>query len=83
MLSMILSVGRCLYYVGSVTYENKATILTAYSLFDTTKFAFFVSDKLGIIDLIKKKLTYTPESIILEISGIEKSELGEFEIIEK
>ena len=78
---MILSIGRCLYYICLVTYENRTTILTVYSIFDTTKFAFFVSDKLGIIERIRKSLTL-PESVLIEINGIEKSELGDFEIIE-
>jgi hypothetical protein len=83
MFPMLISIGRCIYYIGVATYENKTTILMTYSLFDTTKFAFFVTDKLGIVELIRKKITYVESpQMLLEISGIEETEVGDFEIID-
>jgi hypothetical protein len=83
MFPMLISIGRCIYYIGVVAYENKTTILMAYSIFDTTKFVFFVTDKLGIVELIRKKITYVDlPPMLLEISGIEETEVGDFEIVE-
>ena len=83
MFPMLISIGRCIYYIGIGTYENKTNILMVYSLFDTTKFVFFVTDKLGIIEIIRKKITHVDSPpMLLEISGIEETEVGDFEIIE-
>ena len=81
MISMLISIGRCIYYIGVFIYENKTNILIAYSFFDSMKFVFFVTDKLGIMALIIKKITYNPSRLI-EIIGVEETEFGDFEIIE-
>ena len=80
---MFISIGKCVYYIGVITYKNKTSIFTVYSLFDTTRFAFFVTDKLGIVELIRKKIICSEFPLmLLEISGIEKTEVGDFEILE-
>lgn len=64
-----------------MVYENKTTILTAYSLFDMSKFIFYISEKIGIVEAIKNRIIYVDPPILLEISGIESGDLGDFEII--
>ena len=81
MFPTFISISRCLYYATIFSYENRDMIFNAYSLFDTTKFAFFVSEKIGVVDLIKKKITPETYTVVLEISGVEKSDVGDFEII--
>lgn len=82
MFPTLISIGRFVYYVSAYVYENKTIILTAYSLFDTKKFSVYTLYKLGILDLIKKKITTSKsETIILELLGVESSKVGDFEII--
>lgn len=82
MFPTFISIGRCIYYIAVLGYENKHTILTAYSLFDTSKFVFYVSEKIGIVETIKKRITQEPPPMLLEISHIEHTELGNFEVID-
>jgi hypothetical protein len=82
MFITFISAGRFIYYISYVAYENKTTILTIYSLYDTSKFAFYVSEQMGIIEAIKNRITYKPSHILVEITGVEESDLGNFEVID-
>jgi hypothetical protein len=81
MFSTIISAGRCIYYITYIAYENKNTILHAYSLYDTSKFTFYVIERVGLVDYIKSKLKPEPSTVIL-VEKTENSELGDFEVIE-
>lgn len=83
MLPTFISAGRFIYYISYLAYENQETIFAVYSLYDTSKFVFYVSEQIGVVGAVKNKLTYKPPHTLLEITGIEESELGEFTIIEK
>jgi hypothetical protein len=82
MLPTFISAGRFIYYISYLAYENQETIFAVYSLYDTSKFAFYVSEQVGIVGAIKNILTYKTPPTLLEITSIEKSELGDFEVIE-
>jgi hypothetical protein len=79
MFSTILTIGNGVYYIISFSYEYKTYILSAYSIFDTSKFIFYTLDNLGILKLIKKKVTYDP--LYMEIKP-EPTDVGEFELID-
>jgi hypothetical protein len=68
-------------YIGATLCKSVAA---AFSMYDYAKFGFYVSDKIGIVDIIaqkiKKKYRNTPNAL-LEIIGTEKSNLGDFQII--
>ena len=81
MIQILISCGKYIYYISCIAYENRIYLLTMYSLFDTSKFIFYATDKIGIIELIRKKITYIPVIIIVG-NKIEKSKVGDFEIIE-
>lgn len=46
-----------------------------------SKFIFYISEKIGIVEAIKNRIIYVDPPILLEISGIESGDLGDFEII--
>lgn len=82
MFPTFISIGMYVYYIAVLGYKNKTAIITAYSLIDTTKFIFYVSEKAGIIEAIKKRITYNTPTILLDMSNIEQTDLGDFTIIE-
>jgi hypothetical protein len=81
MFSMGISIGRCIYYASFMAYQNSGTIMTIYSMYDTGKFTFYVIDRIGVVDYIKKKITPDKSCIIL-MRFVEVGDLGEFEIVE-
>jgi hypothetical protein len=62
---------------------NKKTrlVFAIYSIIDISKFIICMSDKIGIIDMIKKNRLCCVDPVVLEIVGIEHSDVGNFEII--
>lgn len=70
--------------VALYAIEHRQIIAAAFSTYDYVKFGFYVSDKIGIVDIISQKIKYRParaKTVLLEIIGIEKSNLGDFQII--
>lgn len=83
MFHMLISISRCLYNISGFAYENKQNIISCYSVFDATKFIFYASDRLGIINAIKKRIVLDQPTnpVLLEISSSEETIMGDFEII--
>lgn len=69
-----------MYSIISLSYEYKSHISSIYLLFDTSKLVFYIVDKLGIFDIIKKKNNQNPTCICIEIHKFETG-LGEFELL--
>ena len=83
MISDLAYVGKCVLIGTAYIIENRNVILSTYSIYDLTKFTFNVSDKLGIIEIIRKKINKSDTPIIMMIiDGKEHSDVGEFEMIE-
>jgi len=81
MFPKFVTIGYWLYYATFLVYENRRGILNIHSLYNTSKFIFYITDRFGIVDAIKKKITHVNTPMILQIGGVETTELGEFEII--
>lgn len=84
---MIYVFGKYIFMISCYIAKNKKIIMTAYSLYDFTKFTFQVSNNLGIIQYInnyinkkEKKilfLEYTNIKCDLYVESISKSENGD------
>lgn len=75
------------YYGLKASYyavEHRQTILSIYSIYDFTKFSFYVCDRTGIVRIVSNALKKNTHStnILLELIGIEHSSVGEFEILD-
>lgn len=87
MITEILGFGKYIFFITSYAIEHRRMLVSVYSLYDLTKFSFYVSDRIGIIDvlskMVKKKFnTVVQNPVLIELKGYENSEVGEFEIID-
>ena len=82
MMMELFSIGKYIFVITSYVIENRKFLITAYNIFDATKLVFYMSDRIGLIDAFKKKINKQMRSnpIMIEFQGIERSELGDFEI---
>ena len=79
-------IGKYVYIVAKYMMIHKKMLVSTYSVYDMTKFGFYVSDRIGIIDIISKKINNRYDRnlkniILLEFGDIEKSKLGNFQIL--
>jgi hypothetical protein len=83
MITELFSFGKYMFIITSYAIENRRFLISAYFIFDTSRFAFYVSDRIGIIEVVKKKLNcqLQTNSVLIEFIGIEESYLGDFEIL--
>ncbi len=81
MLSELISLGKYLYILTDYAYENKKLLGYMCGVYDATKFTYEVSNKFGILDYV-----WTPTRVekitFIERIGVERTKLGEFEILE-
>ena len=84
MLTELFSFGKYMFIITSYAIENRRFLISAYSIFDASKFAFYVSDRMGIIEALKKRINcqLPPAPILIEFGGFESSDLGDFEILD-
>ena len=84
MLTELFSFGKYMFIITSYAIENRRFLISVYSIFDASKFAFYVSDRIGIIEALKKRINYQlpPDPILIEFRGVESGDLGEFEILD-
>ena len=84
MLTELFSFGKYMFIITSYAIENRRFLISVYSIFDASKFAFYVSDRMGIIEALKKRINYQlpPDPILIEFLGVESGDLGEFEILD-
>lgn len=85
MLSGLFYIGKYFFIISSYVIEHKGILVSTYSVYDLTKFSFYIIDKIGILDVISAciKKKYQPyKNVLLEIKGIENTDLGEFEIMD-
>jgi hypothetical protein len=82
MLTELFSFGKYMFIITSYAVENHRFLISAYSIFDMSKFVFYVSDRMGIVDMLKKRINdqTTTNYILIEFQGVEKGNLGDFEI---
>lgn len=73
-------IGKYLFIGTAYIIENRDVILSTYSIYDLTKFTFAVSDKLGIVEIIRKKIN-KPDTCMIIIDGKENSDVGDFEMV--
>lgn len=81
MITELAYVGKYLFIGTYYLIENRNFILSAYSLYDLTKFTFTISDRLGVVEVVKKKIKPS-ETCVIIIDGKENSVVGDFEIID-
>lgn len=79
-------ISKYMYIVAKYMMIHKKMLVYTYSVYDITKFGFYVSDRIGIIDILSKKINNLYDMnqkniILLEFGDIEKSELGDFQIL--
>jgi hypothetical protein len=53
---MLYSIGKYIFLISYCLTENRQYIISAYSLYDLIKFTFHATNKIGLIDYIKKKI---------------------------
>jgi len=73
------------YYVGSYVHKNKTTIFDIYTVIYITKLSIYTFEKLGIVDIIKKRISsYTvgDKYIIVDLQKTVYSDIGDFELID-
>lgn len=82
MLTELFSFGKYMFIITSYAIENRRFLISAYSIFDASKFVFYVSDRIGIVDELKKRINsqIPQDPILIEFQGVEKGDLGDFEI---
>ena len=82
MLTALFSFGKYMFIIISYAVENYRFLISAYSIFDMSKFVFYVSDRMGIVDMLKKRINdqTTTNYILIEFQGVEKGNLGDFEV---
>ena len=87
MLTELFSFGKYMFIITSYAIENRRFLISVYSIFDASKFAFYVSDRMGIIEALKKRINcqltpITTIPILIEFRGVESGDIGEFEILD-
>jgi hypothetical protein len=84
MLTELFSFGKYMFIITNYAIENRRFLISVYSIFDASKFAFYVSDRMGIIEALKKRINcqLPPDPILIEFRGVESGDLGEFEILD-
>ena len=83
MFPWLMQMGKYMFIVSCYAIEHRKILVSIYSLYDFTKFSFYIMDKIGITDVISNaiKKRYHTENVLIEIS-VEKSDVGDFEIID-
>ena len=84
MLPTLIQFGKYMFILSYYFIENRQSIVSLYSLYDFTKFTFYVCDSAGVMEIIKTKLKEKYNVVkpsLIEIVGAEHSELGDFEIM--
>lgn len=83
MITELFSFGKYVFIITSYAIENRKMLISVYSIFDASKFAFYVSDRIGIIEEIKKRINWQlyPRPVVIEFKGVEECQLGDFEIL--
>jgi len=93
MFSIIIYFGKYVYYISKFAmsnksffnyiYNNKTNIIILYSVIDGIKSAIYISDRIGMCNFLKTHKKSKDYSILIQITDIEKTDMGIFEIIDK
>lgn len=77
MFTELICLGKYVYLITDYAYDNKKLIGYACGIYDASKFAYNVSNKFGMFNYKPlEKITF------IELIGVERTPLGEFEILE-
>jgi hypothetical protein len=75
MYETLFALSRGTYYIYSFSMHNQKIIVSLYTAYDMSKFFYTVCNGISF------NQTKPSEPVILEIGTIEKSDLGDFELI--
>ena len=78
MISELLYFSNYAITIGGYIARNKDLIITSYNIIDIARFSFYAVDRIGLIDVIKKKLVKKYDNVIF-LTTIEE---GDFVVIE-
>ena len=62
---MIYTLGKYAFLISYYIIENQQLLVSVYSLYDLTKFTFYVSDRMGIINYLKRYILNQQKKIII------------------
>jgi hypothetical protein len=75
MYETLFALSRGAYYVYNFSMNNQKIMVSLYTAYDMSKFFYTISN--GVVF----NRTKPPDPIILEIGTVEKSDFGDFELI--
>jgi hypothetical protein len=85
MFPLLIQFGKYMFIIVYYVVKHKQILISMYYIYDFTKFSFYVIDKVGFVEVISKYIkniyNYANENILIEILDVEKSEMGDFDII--
>jgi len=53
---MLYIIGKYIFLISYYLVGNKQYIISLYSVYDLTKFTFYISNEIGLVDYVKKKI---------------------------
>jgi hypothetical protein len=84
MITELFSFGKYMFIATNYAIENRKILISVYSFFDASKFIFYVNDRMGIIESIKKRINGQSQQhpVLIEFIGVEEGALGDFDILD-
>ena len=79
MLHEVIGLGKYIYITADYAYQHRKLLGLVCGIYDVTKFAYGVVDKLQLLEYIPSR--DKKNIVFIEKIGVERSDLGEFEII--